>query len=70
MIQTDETKMRRFLTIVLFLTLTVRSAVQDAPYRVAAQIKPDGTVVDASSKVVGDVKGCPMEWAAIYFFIG
>jgi len=31
-------------------------------------VKKDGTVQDASYKVIGHVKGIPMEWAALYFF--
>lgn len=47
--------MRRFLPFLLFLTVACLSA--------SAQ-----TVQDASYRVIGHVKGVPMEWAALYFF--
>ena len=47
--------MRRFLTLILFVTLAAVSA--------SAQM-----VQDASYRVIGHVKGIPMEWAALYFF--
>ena len=56
----QQTAMRRFLTLILFLAFAALSAsaqmVQDASYRVVGHIKSDGTIQDQTYKVIGHIK--------------
>ncbi|MBO4918081.1 MAG: hypothetical protein J5374_09425 [Bacteroidales bacterium] len=54
-----------------FLALAVEAGAQrvtDSGYRAVAFIKPDGTIQDASYKIIGHAEGIPVRWTAFFFF--
>ena len=66
--------MRRILSIILFLILSVwavsAQTVQDAGYRIIGHIKSDGTIQDSGYKIVGHIKADGTVQDASYRIIG
>ena len=65
---------RHFCLLAFFALMLAQSApvaaqrVTDSGYRTVAHIKSDGTIQDASFRVIGHAEGVPRKWAAYYFF--